>query len=49
METETPIRLELWLGRCGGLAGLATLAVAIWNMLRSVSRSAGRLDKEQGP
>ena len=34
--------LELWLGRIGGLAGLVTLAVAIWNMLRSVRRPAGR-------
>ncbi len=34
--------LELWLGRIGGLAGLATLAVAIWHMLRSVHRPAGR-------
>lgn len=33
---------ELWLGRCGGTAGLATLAVAVWHMLRSVSRPAGR-------
>jgi protein-S-isoprenylcysteine O-methyltransferase Ste14 len=33
---------ELWLGRVGGLAGLATLAVAIWYMLHSVGRPAGR-------
>ena len=34
--------LELWLGRVGGLAGLATLATAIWHMLASVRRPAGR-------
>ncbi len=34
--------LELWLGRCGGVAGIATLAFAIWHMLASVSRPAGR-------
>jgi len=34
--------LELWLRRLGGVAGLATLAIAIWHMLRSVSRPAGR-------
>ncbi|PKO21274.1 MAG: hypothetical protein CVU38_15600 [Chloroflexi bacterium HGW-Chloroflexi-1] len=34
--------LELWLGRIGGLAGLATLALAVWHMLRSVGRPAGR-------
>jgi protein-S-isoprenylcysteine O-methyltransferase Ste14 len=34
--------LELWLGRIGGLAGLATLAVAVWYMLVSVRRPAGR-------
>jgi len=28
--------LELWLGRIGGGAGLATLTVAIWNMVRSL-------------
>ncbi len=33
---------DLWLGRIGGLAGLATLALAIWHMLRSVGRPAGR-------
>jgi len=33
---------ELWLGRIGGIAGLATLALAIWRMLGSVSRPAGR-------
>jgi len=32
---------ELWLGRIGCIAGLATLALAIWHMLRSVSRPAG--------
>jgi protein-S-isoprenylcysteine O-methyltransferase Ste14 len=37
---------ELWLGRSGGLAGLATLALAIWHMLRSVGRPAGR---QSGP
>jgi len=34
--------LELWLRRLGGVAGLATLALAVWRMLRSVSRPAGR-------
>lgn len=34
--------LELWLGRIGGVAGLATLAAAIWHMLRSASRPADR-------
>jgi protein-S-isoprenylcysteine O-methyltransferase Ste14 len=34
--------IEQWLGRIGGLAGLATLALAIWHMLRSVGRPAGR-------
>ena len=33
---------EPWLGRIGGLAGLVTLAVAVWHMLRSVRRPAGR-------
>jgi protein-S-isoprenylcysteine O-methyltransferase Ste14 len=33
---------ELWLGRSGGLAGLAMLALAVWHMLRSVGRPAGR-------
>jgi protein-S-isoprenylcysteine O-methyltransferase Ste14 len=33
---------ELWLGRIGGVAGLATLAFAIWHMLHSVGRPAGR-------
>lgn len=34
--------LERWLGYCGGVAGIATLALAIWQMLTSVSRPAGR-------
>ena len=34
--------LELWLVRVGGLAGLATLAFAVWHMLASVRRPAGR-------
>ncbi len=33
---------ELWLGRIGGAAGLATLALAVWCMLVSVRRPAGR-------
>jgi len=38
--------LELWLGRIGGMAGLVTLAIAVWHMLRSVTRPVGR---EIGP
>lgn len=38
--------LELWLRRLGGVAGLATLALAIRHMLASVRRPAGR---ESGP
>ena len=33
---------ELWLRRLGGVAGLATLALAIRHMLTSVRRPAGR-------
>ena len=36
------LALELWLGRIGGLAGLATLALAVWHVLASVGRPAGR-------
>jgi len=32
---------ELWLRRLGGVAGLVTLALAIWRMLASVHRPAG--------
>ena len=38
--------LELWLGRIGGLAGLAAMMLAVWHMLRSVIRPAGR---QSGP
>lgn len=38
--------LELWARRIGGVAGLATLAFAVWHMLHSVGRPAGR---ETGP
>ncbi len=33
---------EQWLDRIGGLTGLATLALAVWHMLRSVGRPADR-------
>jgi protein-S-isoprenylcysteine O-methyltransferase Ste14 len=38
--------VELWLRRVSGIAGLATLAIAVCHMLRSVTRPAGR---EVGP
>lgn len=38
--------IELWLGRCSGVAGIATLALAIWHILANVSRPAGR---QSGP
>ena len=41
-DRDTLSILELWLGRVGGVTGLMTLALAIWHMLRSVHRPAGR-------
>jgi len=34
--------LELWAGRIGAVAGLATLAVALWGFWRGRHRTAGR-------
>lgn len=39
-------RLDLWLRRLAGVAGLATLGLAVWHMVASVRRPAGR---EIGP